>query len=90
MYSALNANKNFTAIFLDISKYFDKIWHDGLIAKCEIQYNISGSLLAWLISYLHDRSHVVRVGSSISGSQKNFSWLSPGLGAWTFVGPHVS
>ena len=61
MYSALNDNKNFTAIFLDISKYFDKIWHDGLIEKCEIQYNISGSLLAWLISYLHDRSQVVRV-----------------------------
>ena len=83
MYSALNDNKNFTAIFLDISKYFDKIWHDGLIAKCEIQYNISGSLLAWLISYLKDRSQVVRVGSSISNSQK----ISAGCPQGSVLGP---
>ena len=70
IYSALNDNKNFTAIFLDISKYFDKIWHDGLIEKCKTQYNISGSLLTWLISYLKDRSQVVRVGTSISPSKK--------------------
>ena len=70
LYSALNENNNFTAVFLDISKYFDKIWHEGLIAKCETQFNISGSLLAWLKSYLKDRSQVVRVGSSISGPQK--------------------
>ena len=69
LYSALNENKDFTAIFLDISKYFDKIWHDGLIAKCELQYNISGNLLAWLKSYLKDRSQVVRVGTSFSSSQ---------------------
>ena len=70
LYSALNENKDFTAIFLDISKYFDKIWHEGLIEKCEIQYNISGNLLAWLKSYLKHRSQVVRVESSISASQE--------------------
>ena len=69
LYSALNENKDFTAIFLDISKYFDKIWHEGLIAKCELQYNISGNLLAWLKSYLKDRSQVFRVGTSFSSSQ---------------------
>ena len=70
LYSALNENKDFTAIFLDISKYFDKIWHEGLIAKCEIQYKISGNLLTWLKSYLRNRSQVVRVGSSVSASQE--------------------
>ena len=27
LYSTLNKEENFTAVFLDISKYFDKIWH---------------------------------------------------------------
>ena len=69
LYSALSNHKDFTAIFLDISKYFDKIWHKGLIYKCENQYNISGSLLEWLKSYLEDRSQIVRVGNSFSSPE---------------------
>ena len=70
LYSALNSNQDFTAIFLDISKYFDKIWHDGLLEKCKIQYKISGSLLAWLKSYLSDRTQIVKVGNSLSTPTK--------------------
>ena len=83
LYFALNENKNFTAIFLDISKYFDKIWHRGLINKCEIQYNISGSLLTWLKSYLKDRSQVVRVGNQISSPQS----ISAGCPQGSVLGP---
>ena len=83
LYSALNENKNFTAIFLDISKYFDKIWHEALIAKCEIQYNLSGSLLVWLKSYLQDRSQVVCVGSAISESKN----ISAGCPQGSVLGP---
>ena len=72
LYSALNNNKDFTAVFLDISKYFDKIWHKGLIEKCKIQYSISGHLLSWLTSYLKDRTQIVRVGNSLSSPEKNF------------------
>ena len=35
------------AVFLDISKAFHKVWHDGLILKLE-QNGISGSLLKLL------------------------------------------
>ena len=83
IYSALNDNNNFAAVFLDISKYFDKIWHEGLIAKCKTQYNISGNLLAWLTSYLTDRSQVVRVGTSISGPQT----ISAGCPQGSVLGP---
>jgi len=78
MYATLDKNQNFTAIFLDISKYFDKIWHDGLIAKCEIQYNITGSILEWLKSYLIDRKQIVRVGNSFSNPQNIYSGVPQG------------
>ena len=33
IYQTLDKGLDFTAIFLDISKYFDKIWHTGLLKK---------------------------------------------------------
>ena len=39
------------AVFLDISKVFDKVWHDGLILKLK-NHGISGPLLALIESYL--------------------------------------
>ena len=42
------------AVFLDISKAFDKVWHEGLIFKLK-SYGISGGLLNLIISYLSNR-----------------------------------
>ena len=58
-----------TAIFLDISKYFDKIWHDGLLFKCKYDFFLSGPLLLWLKSYLTNRSQQVKVGDSFSATK---------------------
>ena len=42
------------AVFLEISKAFDRVWHDGLI--CKLQRNgISGRLLKFFENYLHNR-----------------------------------
>ena len=52
--------------FLDISAAFDKVWHNGLIAKLE-QIGITGTLLQLFKSYLLDRKQctvVDRVKSS--------------------------
>ena len=35
LYTSLDSGEDFTAIYLDISKYFDKIWHKGLLYKCK-------------------------------------------------------
>jgi len=66
LYSALDKNLDFTTVYFDISKYFDKIWHEGLLFKCEKQCGISGSLLNWLKSYLSNRTQVVKIGENFS------------------------
>ena len=40
--------------FLDISKAFDKVWHEGLLYKLE-SLGISGNLLNLFRSFLNDR-----------------------------------
>ena len=56
IYNAFDCNPSLEVrgVFLDISKAFDKVWHDGLIYKLK-HNNITGDLL-WLIeSLLSDR-----------------------------------
>ena len=50
------------AVFLDISKAFDKVWHDGLIFKLK-QNGVSGSLLMFFQNYLNNRKQRVPQGS---------------------------
>ena len=59
----------FTAVYLDISKYFDKIWHKGLLFKCKNEFGISGRLLDWLKSYLKDRRQTVKIRDTFSTTQ---------------------
>ena len=42
------------AVFLDISKAFDKVWHEGLVFKLKT-YGISGPPLALIVAYLSNR-----------------------------------
>ena len=61
------------AVFLDISKAFDKVWHKGLIYKLQ-SLGISGNLLNLIKSFLSDRyQHVLLNGQS-------FEWpISDGM-----------
>ena len=52
--------------FLDISKAFDKVWHDGLIFQLK-QNGISGSLLKLFKNDLHNRTQRVVLNGSSSG-----------------------
>ena len=45
-------------VFLDISKAFDKVWHDGIIYKLT-QNGISGNLLNLLEDFLKERKQRV-------------------------------
>ena len=44
LYSFFNEDVEARSVFLNISKAFDKVWHDGIIFKL-IQIGISGNLL---------------------------------------------
>ena len=66
IYKTLDEGRDLTAVYLDISKYFDKIWHAGLLTKCENEFNIAGPLLDWLRSYLTDRRQKVAIGNALS------------------------
>ena len=57
------------ANFLDISKAFDKTWHEGLIFKLE-HIGISGNLLSLLKSFLNNRFQRVVLNGQCS------YWLS--------------
>ena len=54
---------------MDIAKYFDKIWHKGLLFKCKYDFGISGKLLEWLESYLKDRKQRVQINNTLSAPE---------------------
>ena len=55
------------SIFLDISKAFVKVWHEGLIQKLN-QNGICGNALIFLRGYLKDRRQRVVINGSCSDS----------------------
>ena len=70
------------AVFLDISKAFDKVWHEGLIFKLK-QNGVRGNLLSFFVSYLSNRHQ--RVG--INGSYSEYSKILSGVPQGSVLGP---
>lgn len=58
IYEVLEEGCEMRAVFLDISKAFDRVWHRGLIAKLR-SIGVEGNLLNWFISYLSCRKQRV-------------------------------
>ena len=63
---ALDEGKEVRAVFCDISKAFDRVWHRGLLYKLR-RIGISGSLLSWFVNYLKGRRQ--RVVLPLTGLQ---------------------
>ena len=70
------------AIFLDISKAFDKVWHEGLIFKLE-QNGISGGLLNLFQNYLSNRKQRV----ALNGFFSEYSNIESGVPQGSILGP---
>ena len=54
----LDDGKDVRIVFLDVSKAFDKVWHKSVLFKLK-RKGISGNLLKWILSYLHQRVQCV-------------------------------
>ena len=63
--------------FLDISKAFDKIWHDGLIFKLK-SYSIQCELLLFLTNYLHNGEQRVVLTGQTSEWKRIYSKVPQG------------
>ena len=74
---ALDDGKEVRAIFCDVSKAFDRVWHKGLLYKLK-QTGINESLLEWLTSYLSNRRQRVVIPGAYS-AWGNCSWSSARL-----------
>ena len=70
------------AVFLDISKAFNKVWHDGLIFKLE-QNGISGNLLKLFQNYFSNRKQPV----VLNGSYSDYSSVQSGVTQGSVLGP---
>lgn len=58
-------SKSTTAIFFDVEKAFDKVWHQGLIYKL-ISFGFHPNLIRIIMSYLKDRQFRVAIKEHIS------------------------
>jgi hypothetical protein len=79
---AVSKGKDIRVVFLDISKAFDRVWHEGLIYKLE-GHGIRGKLLKWLVSYLQDRQQRV----IINGSKSEWASIKAGVPQGSVLGP---
>ena len=68
IYSALEEfpSRETRAVFLDISKTFDKVWHDGILFKLQT-YGISGSPPTTTKDFLSNRQQRVILNGKSSG-----------------------
>ena len=80
IYQSFDDNSEVRAVFLNISKAFDKVWHEGLIFKLK-QNGISDKILHIITDFLSFRKESVVLNGQAS------PWVSIEGGVGTILGP---
>jgi hypothetical protein len=62
IYSSADRSQPTVLVALDLSAAFDTIDHNTLLSRLYSDYGVTGAALAWIRSYLADRSQCVTVG----------------------------
>ena len=70
------------SVYLDISKAFDRVWHDGLIYKLK-KCGVSGDFLSLIRSFLKDRKQ----RTVLNGQNSLWEDVSAGVPHGSILGP---
>ena len=79
--NALDNGKELRIVFCDISKAFDRVWHNGLVAKLKF-IGIQNNFLLWFNSYLID--HKQRV--VLPGVESEWKYIKAGVPQGSVLG----
>ena len=79
---AVDEQKYVGAVFFDLKKAFDRVWHKGLLAGIRFA-GVTGSAHEWLASYLSERHQVTLVDGQLSSTNN----LVAGVPQGVFVSP---
>ena len=79
---ALDRKKDVRIVFCDISKAFDRVWHEGLLFKLE-RIGIGGNLLKFFKHYLSNRTQSVIV----DGQSSEIGHIKAGVPQGAVLGP---
>ena len=79
---ALDSGKEVRAVFCDISKAFDRVWHAGLLAKLQAA-GVTGNVHTWFADYLFDRKQRVVLPGAVS----DWTDIRAGVPQGSILGP---
>ena len=82
IFKTFDSNEEIRAVFLDISRAFDRVWHEGLIYKLKT-IGIKGDMINILNSFLSDREQRV----TIDGQASDWVEIEAGVPQGSILGP---
>ena len=82
IYQSFDDGFEVRGVFLDISKAFDKVWHNGIIYKLK-QNGVVGDLLDTLTNFLKDRKQIV----VLNGQYSAWTNVEVGVHQGSILGP---